>query len=40
MKDINIDDFKISSPINIKDLQTSFDLETKKKKIVRTLIWS
>ncbi|WP_418638446.1 PPK2 family polyphosphate kinase [Winogradskyella sp.] len=37
MKDISIDDFKISSPINIKDLQTSFDLETKKKKIEREL---
>lgn len=37
MKDISIDNFKISSPINIKDLQTSFDLETKKKKIEREL---
>jgi len=37
MKDISIDDFKISSSINIKDLQTSFDLETKKKKIEREL---
>ncbi|WP_179020442.1 PPK2 family polyphosphate kinase [Winogradskyella forsetii] len=37
MKDIDIDDFKISSQINIEDLPTSFDLEEKEKKIEKEL---
>ena len=37
MKDIHINDFKISSKINIKDLPTSLDLGLNKKKIEREL---
>ena len=37
MKDAHIDDFKISSPIKIKDLPTTFDLGINKKKTVREL---
>ena len=37
MKDINIEDFRIKSPINIKDLPTSYDLGVNKKKIEREL---
>jgi len=37
MKDIHIDDFKISSQISIKDLPTTFDLGLNKKKIEREL---
>lgn len=35
MKDINIDDFKITSHINIENLPTSFDLNLNKKKTKR-----
>lgn len=37
MKDVHIDDFKISSKIKIKDLPTSFDLGINKKKTKREL---
>ncbi|MBU2928407.1 PPK2 family polyphosphate kinase [Winogradskyella psychrotolerans] len=37
MKDIHIDDFKISSQIQIDDLQTSIDLGVKEKKIEKEL---
>lgn len=37
MKDIDIDDFKISEQINIKDLPTSYDLDEKEKKIEKKL---
>ncbi|SDH74841.1 PPK2 family polyphosphate kinase [Winogradskyella thalassocola] len=37
MKDIKIDDFKISSQINIKDLPTTFDLGESEKKIEKEL---
>lgn len=37
MKDISISDFKISSQIKIEDLQTSFDLDEKEKKIEKEM---
>ncbi|WP_435138070.1 PPK2 family polyphosphate kinase [Formosa sp. A9] len=37
MKDISIDDYKITSQINIKDLKTSVDLEASEKKIEKKL---
>ncbi|REE24760.1 PPK2 family polyphosphate:nucleotide phosphotransferase [Winogradskyella pacifica] len=37
MKDIKIDDFEISSQINIKDLPTKFDLDASEKKIEKEL---
>ena len=37
MKDINIEDFKITSKISIKDLPTTYDLEVNKKKTEREL---
>ena len=37
MKEININDFKVSTKINIKDLPTSLDLEIDKKQTVREL---
>lgn len=37
MKDINIDDFRISTQIGIEDLPTTFDLETDKKQIEKEL---
>lgn len=37
MKDINIEDFRIESQVNIKDLPTSYDLGVNKKKIEREL---
>ncbi|GGW66033.1 PPK2 family polyphosphate:nucleotide phosphotransferase [Winogradskyella epiphytica] len=37
MKEVDIKDFKITSDIKIEDLPTSYDLESKKKKIKREL---
>ncbi|MBF8151497.1 polyphosphate kinase 2 family protein [Winogradskyella sp. F6397] len=37
MKDIDIDDFKISNKVDIKDLPTTFDLDAKEKKIEKKL---
>ncbi|MGS2726671.1 PPK2 family polyphosphate kinase [Psychroserpens sp. BH13MA-6] len=37
MKELNTDQFKITSKVQLKDVPTSFDLEAKKKKIERQL---